>query len=161
MYHFQIEVIFKQIKLETWDCAQMKGLFSSFWLAISNDLLHGYLGRQIPKTAGCVFFLNLRRSSIVYRAENSQNISGQMSSPSPHYGPEQKQVPRGYIVTHCINGYDVIWWLFMLKNWTYLSFKNNAGHTDWRTDRQIDQRTDRWKDKRTNQQTDSTSYRNA
>ena len=45
--HFQINVISKRIKLETWDCAQMKGLSSSYWLVISYDLLHGCLGRQI------------------------------------------------------------------------------------------------------------------
>ena len=44
---FQFNVISKGIKLETWDCAQMKGLFSCYQLAISNALLHGYLGRQI------------------------------------------------------------------------------------------------------------------
>jgi len=45
--HFQINVISKRIKLETWDCAQMKGLSSSYWLVISYVLLHGYLGRKI------------------------------------------------------------------------------------------------------------------
>ena len=54
--HFQIDVISKRIKLETWDCAQMKGLYSNYRLAISNDPLNGYLDRQIPKTMGCVFF---------------------------------------------------------------------------------------------------------
>ena len=58
--HFQINVISKRIKLETWDCAQMKGLSSSYWLVISYDLLHGYLGRQIWKTMGCVFFFDSR-----------------------------------------------------------------------------------------------------
>ena len=58
--HFQIDVISKRIKLETWDCAQMKGLSSGYRLVISSDLLHGYLGQQIPKTMGCVFFFNSR-----------------------------------------------------------------------------------------------------
>ena len=58
--HFQIDVISKRIKLETWDCAQMKGLSSNYRLAISYDLLHCYLGRQIPKTMGCVFFFLIR-----------------------------------------------------------------------------------------------------
>ena len=40
--HFQIDVISKRIKLETWDCAQMKGLSSNYRLAISYDLLHCY-----------------------------------------------------------------------------------------------------------------------
>ena len=58
--HFQITVISKRVKLETWDCAQMKDLSTSYRLAISYDLLHGYLGRQIPKTMGCVFFFSIR-----------------------------------------------------------------------------------------------------
>ena len=58
--NFQFYAISKRIKLETWDCAQMKGLYSNYRLAISNDLLNGYLGRQIPKTMGCVFFFNSR-----------------------------------------------------------------------------------------------------
>ena len=52
---FQFDVISKRIKLETWDCAQMKGLSTNYRLAISYDLLHGYLGCQIPKTKGCFF----------------------------------------------------------------------------------------------------------
>ena len=58
--HFQIDVISKRIKLETWDCTQMKGLSSNYRLAISYDHLNGYLGHQIPKTMGCVFFFNSR-----------------------------------------------------------------------------------------------------
>ena len=54
--NFQFYAISKRIKLETWDCAQMKGLYSNYRLAISNDPLNGYLDRQIPKTMGCVFF---------------------------------------------------------------------------------------------------------
>ena len=57
---FQFDVISKRIKLETWDCAQMKGLSSIYRMVASYDLSHGYLGRQIPKTMGCVFFFNSR-----------------------------------------------------------------------------------------------------
>ena len=59
---FQFDVISKRIKLETWDCAQMKGLSSIYRMVASYDRLHGYLGRQTPKTMGCVFFFNSRSS---------------------------------------------------------------------------------------------------
>ena len=45
--NFHSNVISKRIKLETWDCAQMKVLSSSYWLVISCDPLYGYLGCQI------------------------------------------------------------------------------------------------------------------
>ena len=67
--HFQINVISKRIKLATWDCAQMKALSSSYRLVISYDLLHGYLGRQIWKTMGCVFFFNSRNICLSYYDE--------------------------------------------------------------------------------------------
>ena len=57
---FQFDLIYKRIKLETWDCAQMKGLSSIYRMVVSYDLLHGYLGCHILKTMGCVFFFNSR-----------------------------------------------------------------------------------------------------
>ena len=48
--HIQSDVISKR----------MKGLSSHYRLVISFELLHGYLGHQIPKKMGCVFFFNSR-----------------------------------------------------------------------------------------------------
>ena len=60
--HFQSDIISKQIKLETRDCAQMKGLSSNYPLAICFDPLHGYLGPHIPKTLAFFKFAWYMRS---------------------------------------------------------------------------------------------------
>ena len=45
-------------------------------MVASYDLLHGHLGRQIPKTMGCVFFFNSRSRDRVIRLEvKTENLT--------------------------------------------------------------------------------------